>query len=108
MRTIIIISDTSSNSSFYVSKPAGAQTLKGNTLGHKGYSTVSWQLLKHLNAPSKRYIFCHTRSHVSTVIIFITDTVTLVRNELKLILGRGCYGGRLVSKLRYHPSIGKV
>ena len=68
-RTIIIISDTSSNSYFYVSKPAGAQTLKGNTLGYKGYSTVSWQLLKQLNAPSKRNVFCHTLPHVSRVII---------------------------------------
>ena len=75
---------------YYVSKPAGAQTLKGNTLGHKDYNTVSWQLLKELNAPSKRYVFCHTHPHVSRVIIFVTDAVTLVRNELKLILGRGC------------------
>ena len=59
-RTIIIISDTSSNSSFYVSKPAGAQTLKGNTLGHKDYSTVSWKLLRQLNASSEKYVFCHS------------------------------------------------
>ena len=65
------------------------QTLKGNTLGHKDYSTVSWQLLKQLNAPSKRYVFCHTHPHVSRVIIFVMDAVTLVRNEIKLFLGRG-------------------
>ena len=84
------MSDASSNSSFYASKPAGTQTLKGNTLDHKDYSTVSWQLQKQLNAPSKRYVFCHTRPHVRRVIIFVTDVVMLVRNELKLILGRGC------------------
>ena len=64
--------------------------MKGNTLGHKGYSTVSWQLLKQLNAPSKRYVFCHTHPLISRVIIFIADNVTLDRNELKIILGRGC------------------
>ena len=90
---------------FYVSKPAGTQTLKGNTLGHKDYSTVSWQLLKQLNAPSKRYVFCHTPSALKRkVFIFVTDAVALVCNELKLILGRGCgflvaQGGNFLLKL---------
>ena len=66
------------------------QRLKGNTLGHKGYSTVSWQLLKKLNAPSKRYVFFHTHPLISRVIIFIAEDVTLDRNELKIILARGC------------------